>query len=85
MSNAIPFGREFEVADAVVPGPECIDCRHLGVCQRKVEDLQILRDPPGIAGPGEDPPFFAGTAPDFRGARSFYEAVYNLVVRPDGR
>ena len=28
------------------------------------------------------PPFFLGTAPDFRGARSFYEAVYNLVVPP---
>ena len=29
-----------------------------------------------------DPPFFLGTTPDFRGARSFYEAVYNLVVPP---
>lgn len=31
------------------------------------------------------PPFFLGTTPDFRGARSFYEAVYNLVVPPRGR
>jgi len=30
------------------------------------------------------PPFFSGTRPDFRGARSFYEAVYNLVSPPDG-
>ena len=28
--------------------------------------------------------FFSGTRPDFRGARSFYEAVYNLVSPPDG-
>lgn len=30
------------------------------------------------------PPFCDGTAPDFRGARSFYEAVWNLVVPPAG-
>jgi len=37
----------------------------------------------GIALPGATtPPFFLGTSPDFRGARSFYEAVYNLVVPP---
>jgi hypothetical protein len=30
------------------------------------------------------PPFCDGAAPDFRGARSFYEAVYNLVVPPTG-
>jgi hypothetical protein len=29
-----------------------------------------------------NPPFCMGTAPDFRGARSFYEAVYNLVDPP---
>ncbi len=29
-----------------------------------------------------NPPLFLGTAPDFRGARNFYEAVYNLVVPP---
>lgn len=29
------------------------------------------------------PPFFTGTAPDFRGARSFYEAVWNLVQPPE--
>lgn len=28
------------------------------------------------------PAFFAGTEPDFRGARSFYEAVYNLIDPP---
>ena len=31
---------------------------------------------------GPPPPFFTGTAPDFRGARSFYEAIYNLVAPP---
>jgi len=31
---------------------------------------------------GDSPPFFLGTAPDFRGARSFYEAVWNLVQPP---
>ena len=37
----------------------------------------------GISSPGEtNPPFFLGTTPDFRDARSFYEAVYNLVVPP---
>ncbi|MCU0727291.1 MAG: hypothetical protein MUE73_16150, partial [Planctomycetes bacterium] len=29
-----------------------------------------------------DPPFMEGSAPDFRGARSFYEAVYHLVCPP---
>ncbi|MCA8976875.1 MAG: hypothetical protein KDC98_19285 [Planctomycetes bacterium] len=39
----------------------------------------------GIGGPDSaPPPFFAGTRPDFQGARSFYEAVYNLVAPPDG-
>lgn len=39
----------------------------------------------GIAGPSETtPPFFSGTAPDFRGARSIYEAVYNLIQPPEG-
>lgn len=39
----------------------------------------------GIAGPSEVvPPWFAADEPDFRGARSFYEAVYNLVVPPAG-
>ena len=28
-------------------------------------------------------PFMEGTAPDFRGATSIYEAVYFLVVPPD--
>ena len=37
----------------------------------------------GISSLGQtSPPFFLGTTPDFRGARSFYEAVYNLVVPP---
>lgn len=31
---------------------------------------------------GPPPPFFLGTTPDFRGARSFYEAVYNLMISP---
>ena len=31
---------------------------------------------------GPPPPFFLGTTPDFRGARSFYEAVYNLMTSP---
>jgi hypothetical protein len=30
------------------------------------------------------PPFCDGPAPDFRGARSFYEACWNLVVPPEG-
>ncbi len=30
----------------------------------------------------EDLPFAEGTAPDFRGARSFFEAVYHLVAPP---
>lgn len=38
-------------------------------------------DPPGPAGV----PLFAGTRPDFRGARSIYEAVYNLVALPSQR
>ena len=39
----------------------------------------------GISGPSAvAPPFFAGTAPDFQGARSFYEAVYNLIDPPEG-
>lgn len=29
-----------------------------------------------------NPPFCMGTAPDFRGARNFYEAVYNLIDPP---
>ena len=37
----------------------------------------------GVAQPGSTvAPFFEGTAPDFRGARSFYEAVFNLVAPP---
>ncbi len=39
----------------------------------------------GILGPGEAPPWFSGDRPDFRGARSFYEAVWNLVSPPEGR
>lgn len=31
---------------------------------------------------GPTPPWFLGSEPDFRGARSFYEAVYNLVAPP---
>jgi hypothetical protein len=39
----------------------------------------------GIAGPDTPPPrWFDGDTPDFRGARSFYEAVWNLVAPPDG-
>jgi hypothetical protein len=39
----------------------------------------------GIAGPeAPPPPWFLGDAPDFRGARSFYEACANLVAPPDG-
>ena len=30
----------------------------------------------------EDLPFMEGTAPDYRGARSFFEAVYHLVAPP---
>ncbi len=45
----------------------------------------IMRPFFGIKGPGEsNPPFFTGQAPDFRGARSFYEACYNLVLPPAG-
>jgi hypothetical protein len=37
----------------------------------------------GIAGPDVPPPrWFDGDTPDFRGARSFYEAVWNLVAPP---
>jgi len=40
----------------------------------------------GIAPPGPGGvPFFMGTQPDFRGARSLYEAVYNLIVLPSRR
>lgn len=39
----------------------------------------------GVTPLGErTPPFCDGTAPDFRGARSFYEAVGNLIVPPAG-
>ena len=37
----------------------------------------------GMSGPASQPPFFNGLVPDFRGARSFYEALYNLVVPPE--
>jgi hypothetical protein len=39
----------------------------------------------GVHGPeAPDPPWFLGDEPDFRGARSFYEACWNLVVPPAG-
>jgi hypothetical protein len=39
----------------------------------------------GINGPDAPlPPWFLGDEPDFRGARSFYEACANLVVPPEG-
>ncbi|MCA8968870.1 MAG: hypothetical protein KDC95_03775 [Planctomycetes bacterium] len=36
----------------------------------------------GISLGGVDAPFFSGTAPDFRGATNFFEAVYNLIAPP---
>ncbi|MCR9247417.1 MAG: hypothetical protein NXI31_20495 [bacterium] len=38
----------------------------------------------GIFGPASEPPFFTGRRPDYRGAWSFYEALYFLVVPPPG-
>lgn len=39
----------------------------------------------GIAGPSDEiPPFFAGPEPNFWGARSFYEAVFFVVLPPEG-
>jgi hypothetical protein len=32
--------------------------------------------------PGAETRFFLGSAPDYRGATNFYEAVYNVVARP---
>ena len=39
----------------------------------------------GIRAVPEDGTFCEGSQPDFRGARSFYEAVYNLGAAPRGR